>query len=341
MAQFLRDPGSTNVTYEPKAHGHRIRCKGAQSMKQLRVVISLPGENKYLREQAAAAEATAQRLGVKIRIINAESDPVAQSQQLLEVIQSPGDQVPDALIVEPVTETGLPRVAQAAVDAGIGWVVSNARVDYIEQLRRNSRAPVFSVSQDHGEIGRIQAKQFAALLPEGGNVLYLRGPASNSLACQRAEGIESAAPRNIHLKTLKIQWTEESGYQSVSSWLRLSTVRAADFHLISAQNTDFISAARRAFQDSAQIAERPRWLSLPYIGAGVLSQTKPLVEQGILIAAAVTSVTMDTCLEMLHRAIESGLQPPERTVVSATSFPSLEELAKRQKDKLAANVSGQ
>lgn len=306
-------------------------------MKQLNVVVSLPGENRYLREQAVVAESAAQRLGMRLRIINAESDPVTQSQQLLEIIQSPRDLVPDAIIVEPVTDTGLPRVAEAAVTAGVGWVISNARVDYIEQLRKKSKAPVFSVSQDHGDIGRMQARQFAVLLPEGGTTLYLRGPASNSLACQRADGLESATPRNIHIKTLKIQWTEESAYQTVSSWLRLSTVRAADFHLISSQNTDFISASKRAFQDHGQASDRSKWLSLPYTGAGVFTQTKPLVEKGDLAAAVVTALTVDQCLEMLHRAIESGLQPPEQTVVSASSYPSLEELAKRQTTRMAAS----
>lgn len=308
-------------------------------MKQLNVVVSLPGHNNYLREQAAVAQATALRLGMKLRIINAESDPVAQSQQLLEIIQSPRER-PDAIVIEPVNETGLPRVAEAAVAAGIGWAVSNARVDYLDTLRRNSRVPVFSVSQDHGEIGRLQGKQFAALLPRGGSVLYLRGPGSNSLACQRAEGLESATPPNIQLKTLKIQWTEESAYQSVSSWLLLSTVHAARFHLISSQNTDFISAAQRAFQDNAPIAERRQWMSLPYTGAGVASQTRPLVERGVLTAAVLTALTMDTCLEMLHRAFESGSQPMEQTMVSASSYPSLEELARAQKIRFSANAAG-
>ena len=298
-------------------------------MKQLKVVVSLPGENKYLREQAMVAEQTAQRLGISVRIINANSDPVTQSQQLLELIQS-SEQVPDAIVVEPVTESGLPRVAEAAAAAGVGWVVSNARVDYIERLRKRSQAPLFSVSQDHGEIGRLQAKQIAALLPAGGSMLYLRGPASNSLACQRAEGLENGMPSNIHVKTLKIQWTEASAYESVTSWLRLSTVRAADFHLISSQNIDFISAARRAFQDHASTADQQRWLSLPYTGVGVMSQTKPLVEKGTLVAAVIASLTMDTCLEMLQHAVQSGVQPPEETVVSASSYPSLEELARRQ-----------
>lgn len=308
-------------------------------MKERNVVVSLPGDNKYLREQALVAQESAHRLDIRLRMINAQSDPIAQSQQLLQLVQTARER-PDAIIVEPVNETGLPRVAEAAVAAGVAWVISNARVDYLAALRKSARAPVFGVSQDHGEIGRLQAKQFAALLPRGGSVLYLRGPASNSLACQRADALESTIPANIELKMLKIQWTEESAYQSLSSWLLLSIVRAAKFHLVSSQNIDFISAARRAFQDNAPVAERRHWLGLPYTGAGVASQTKPLVDKGILTAAVLTALTMDTCLEMLHQAFENGSQPAEQTMVSASSYPSLEELARGQRAGSSATASG-
>lgn len=303
-------------------------------MKKLNVIVSLPGDNKYLREQAAVAEAASKRLNLAVQIINAESDPVNQSQQLLERIQSPAHQRPDAIVVEPVTESGLPRVAEEAANAGVGWVISNARVDYVERLRKIARAPIFSISQDHAEIGRIQARQLSALLPRGGNVLYLRGPASNSLACQRAESIESGASDNIRIKTLKIQWTEESAYQSITSWLRLSTVRAADIHLIASQNVDFVAAARRAFQEHTLGSERTLWMNLPYIGAGVFSQVKPLVERGILTSAVVTSLTADSALDMLRRAFDSGLQPPEFTAVPAYSHPALDELARQERSSL-------
>ena len=307
-------------------------------MKKLSIVISLPGENRYLYEQAAVAEAAATQLGVDLEIINAQSDPVSQSQQLLEIIQSPLESRPDAIIVEPATEAGMPRVAEAAVTAGIGWVVSNARVDYLEQLRRNSKVPVFSISQDHSEIGRMQGRQFGALLPEGGTVLYLRGPGTNYLATQRAEGMERAAPRNVRVKALKIQWTEENCFQSVSSWLRLGTVRAGDISLVSSQNTDFVNGARRAFQGHADAAERARWLSLPCTAAGVHSQTKSLVDRGVLAAAVMTSLTMDTALEMLLKAVQSGSQPAEHTFVPASSHPGLEELAKKHARKLTATA---
>ena len=261
-------------------------------------------------------------------MINAHSDPVTQSQQVLEVVQSQFTR-PDAVIVEPVNNQGLPRVAEAAVAAGMGWVVSNARVDYLEPLRKTAKAPVFAVSQDHTEIGRMQGGQFAAILPRGGSVLYLRGPATNFLAAQRSDGLESVLGANTQLKSLKIQWTAESAYNSVTSWLRLSTVRAADTHLIAAQNTDFIQAARRAFEENASAEERTQWLSLPYCGVGVLSQAKPLLDAGTMTAAIITSLTMDTAMEMLVRHIQIGSQPPEHTFVKAWSQPTVEELIKQ------------
>jgi ABC-type sugar transport system substrate-binding protein len=299
-------------------------------MKKLKFVLSLPGENSYLREQAAVAKATAERLGLELQVMNANSDPILQSQQLLELVQSRSVPRPDGILVEPVSATGLPRVAEAAVAAGIAWVVSNARVDYTTALRGSSKVPVFTVSQDHLEIGRIQGRQIGAILPNGGSLLYLRGPATNFLASQRSEGMESTKPKNIQVKSLKIQWTGESAYNSVTSWLGLSTVRAADTQMISSQNTDFILAARRAFQLNTVDPERAKWLSLPCTGAGILSQAKPLVDSGVLLAAVITSLTMDAALSMLVRALKSGSQPPEHTIVEASSYPTLEELKKKQ-----------
>jgi len=297
-------------------------------MKKLSIVVSLPGENNYLREQETAAKTSAQRLGLDLQVINAKSDPITQSQQVLEVVQAQSGR-PDAVIVEPVNNQGLPRVAEAAVSAGIGWVVSNARVDYLEPLRKNAKAPVFAVSQDHTEVGRMQGRQFLTILPRGGSALYLRGPATNFLAAQRAEGLENVLGSSVHLKSLKIQWTAESAYNSVTAWLRLSTVHAADTHLIAAQNTDFILAARQAFEENASGPDREKWLSLPYCGVGVLSQAKPLLDAGTLSAAIITSLTIDTAMEMLVRHIRTGSQPPAQTFVKAWSQPTLEDLAKQ------------
>ena len=297
-------------------------------MKKLSILVSLPGDNNYLREQEAVAKATAQQLEVELSVLNAKSDPVMQSQQILEIVQSRST-LPDGIIVEPVNNQGLPRVAEAAVAGGIGWVVSNARVDYLETLRKTAKAPAFIVSQDHTEIGRMQGRQISAILPRRGSVLYLRGPATNFLATQRSEGLESVLDSHIQLKSLKIQWTGENAYKSVISWLRLSNVRAADTQLIAAQNTDFILAARRAFEENTSGAERTQWLGLPFCGVGIPSQAGPLLRNGTLSAAIITSLTMDTAIEILVSSLQNGTQPQELTLVKASYQPGLEELMKR------------
>ena len=278
----------------------------------------------------SAARATAGRLGVELQVVNAEMDPVAQSQQLLEFVQSRTEARPDAILVEPVSAAGLPRVAEAAVSAAIGWVVSNALVEYLGPLRRNAKVPVFLVSQNHVEVGRIQGRQLGALLPEGGSVLYLRGPGMSSIASKRFEGLESAKPRNVEVKSLKVQGsTADNANAAVCSWLSLATVRPEAIQLIVSQNADFIFGARKAFEANTPEPARSKWLSLPCAGVGVPSQSKPLVDQGTLCATVLTSLTLDKALEMLAQAMKSGSQPHEQTFVEAHSYPSLEELAKK------------
>jgi ribose transport system substrate-binding protein len=299
-------------------------------VKKLKCVLSLPGDSLYLRGQAAAAETAAKRLGVDLQILSADMDPILQSQQLLAFVQGQESERPDAILIEPVNATGLPRVAEAAVAAGIGWGVSNAQVDYIAKLRRNAKAPVFLISQNHVEIGRLQGRQLAALLPRGGSVLYLRGPAMSSVATRRFEGLDRGKPHNVEIKSIKVQGsTADNACAAVTSWLNLSTVRADDTHLIVSQNADFVFGARKAFESKSDESERVKWLSVPALGAGVVNQLKPLVDNGTLRAAVITSLTMDAAVDTLLQNIKKGSQPPEQTFVEAYSYPALEELAKK------------
>lgn len=295
-------------------------------MKKLRIVVSLPNDNAYQHEQAVVAKSTGEHLGLDLQVIQANDDSITQSQQLLEIIQSRPENRPSAFLVEPVTATGLRRVAEAAVAEGIAWVISNSDVDYVKQLRKSTRVPVFIVTQGQYEIGRLQGQQFAALLPQGGSVLYIEGPSMSSVAVQRHEGMESAKPRNVQLATLRSKWSEEIAYQSAGAWLRLATSRAEKFDLVAGQTHELALGARRAFQNIDNPEQKKRWLEVPFIGIGISSQVKPLVAGHVLAAAVVTSVTMDLALTLLARAIESQTQPPERSIVAVSSYPELEKL---------------
>jgi len=299
-------------------------------MANLKFVVSVPSDTLYLKAQTAAAQAAAARLGVELEIVNAEMDAVTQGQQLLSRVQSRDSHHLDGIIVEPVSAAGLPRVAEAAVAAGIAWVVSNAHVDYVGGLRRTAKVPVFQVSQDHFEVGRIQGRQMGAILPQGGSVLYLRGPVMSWWASRRTEGMESTRPKNVEVKVVRaVAAAAENAYTAVSSWLNLGNARSSAIQLIVSQNTDFLTGAKKAFEEQRSETERMKWLNLPRTGVGVASRTKPLVDSGELCASVVTSLTMDRAVEMLAHALNGGRLPPEQTFVEAYSYPSIEDLAKK------------
>src|SRR5208282_3495453 len=205
--------------------------------KKLRFLVSLhTRDNDFQVAQAQSAEDAARKLGIDVEIIYAGDDAVHQSTELLKAIQSRVESRPDAIVVEPVGRTALPQVAQAASSAGIGWAVLNRRPEYLAELRRTATTPIFAISSDHAEIGRIQGRQFAALLPGGGSVLYIEGPTENSAAKERTLGMQEGKPANIHLILLKGQWTEESSQRAVRSWLKLTTSQKSSIDLVAAQD---------------------------------------------------------------------------------------------------------
>src|SRR5271165_1738009 len=160
-------------------------------MAKLKFLLSLTtSDNDYQLEQASSATQAAQKLGVELEILYAGNDAITQSTQILKAIQVAPEDQPNAVVFEPVGGTALPQVARAAASSGIGWVVLNRDANYIHELRESTTVPVFGISSHHVEIGRIQGRQCAALLPHGGAVLYIQGPSENSAARERLAGFE-------------------------------------------------------------------------------------------------------------------------------------------------------
>jgi ribose transport system substrate-binding protein len=298
------------------------------TMKRLNFLVSLiTTDNDYQQEQARAAEEAARKLNVGLQIIYAESDAINQSQQLLKAIQAPVGSRPDGIIFEAVSGIALPQVARAALSAGIGWVVLNCDADYLKELRGGHRAPVFAITSDHEEIGRIQGHQFRALLPKGGTVLYIQGPSQSLAAVQRTIGMSQTKPENVDVRMIRGRWTEISANQAISAWLRLSTSRKAQIDVVACQNDAMAAGARKAFEELTTGSERKRWLSLPYTGCdGVPNTGQAWVQRGLLAATVVVPASTAPAIKMLAQAIQSGSQPPERTLTALSSYPALDAL---------------
>jgi len=301
-------------------------------MSKLRFLFSLiTKENDYQVEQAAAALAAARDIGVDADIIYADNDPITQSTQVLKAIQAEPSERPNGIIIEPLGATAFPQAAQPAASAGIGWAVLSRRADYAKDLGRTARSPVFSVSVDQVEVGRIQARQVMALLPRGGSLLFIQGPSVSSVSKERHDGLLELLPANVHLTNLRGRWTEESAYQSVISWFKLMTAQRARIDLVLAQNDVMGMGAKKAIEGTVTGPDRDDWLEIPITGVdGVLKTGQAWVNSGKLAATVIVPASSGKALRLMAEAIWKGSSVAEHIYTSPTAFPEIAKLTPRK-----------
>ena len=297
-------------------------------MKTLRFLLALTTQNNdYQIEQATSARAAAKDVGAELEIVYADGDTITQSTQILRSIQADPLLRPSAVIFEPVGGTALPQVARTAVAAGVGWGVLNSDPSYVSELKGSARAPIFSISSDHKEIGRIQGRQYAALLPRGGSVLYIQGPSDNAAAKDRTAGMQSTIPSNIQVVMLKGQWTEESSMKCVNSWLKLTASGKSTIDLVGAQNDVMAIGARKIFSTLSNLDERDRWMRVPYLGVDGQPKTgQAWVRDGLLAATIVVPPNAGQAIRMLATGLQSGKAIAERTFTVPESMPAVDRL---------------
>jgi ribose transport system substrate-binding protein len=282
-------------------------------------------DNDYQRAQAASAEAVARQFGIELEITYANNDAVYQIEQILTAIQR-RDHGISIVITQPIG-TGMMNVAETAAKYGVAWALLSREVDYIASLRVKYQVPVYEVSVDQLEIGHIHAQQIAAILPGGGTVLYLAGPASGSSARLRSDGLAAKKPANIELKILRGNWTDESGYRAVSSWLKLSTSKSSGFSAVISQNDAMAVGARRAFTEVNDSNERSRWIHLPILGCDGLPETgQQYIRRGFLTTTIATPAVAGLALDLFVKWKTEGIAIPDRTYAKSASFPALSAL---------------
>jgi ribose transport system substrate-binding protein len=295
-------------------------------MKKTKFVLLVVENNDYQAEQTISAKEAARECDVDLQIMQTEHDAVIQSQEVLKLLYNPAETRPDGILFEPVG-TPLEKAARIAATSGVGWVVLNREVDYIKELRRESATPLFCITTNHDEVGRIQGEQISHLLTRGGAVLYIQGPSDNKAAVRRAAAMQKAKPAGVDVRVLKGLWTEESAYNAVNSWLKLNMAKDVTVGIVAGQNDAMALGARRAFQEHTGGNERDHWMSLPYIGCDGLPNTGQVyVHRGLLQATIVIPANAGQAIRTLANSLKTKQPPPECIFTTASSFPPLASL---------------
>lgn len=288
-------------------------------MTQSSIVVSLLTEDQdFQRAQAADATAAASHHAFHAEILFARNNARLQGEQLYKFIHGFHVVRPSAIVIQTVAGDGLPKVARDATAAGIGWVLLNRQVDYIEPLRAEHRAlPIGTVTTDQHGIGRIQGTQVRTLLPGGGTVLYIQGPPDTSASKERLQGLtETVAGSNISLQILDGEWTEASGEKATASWLRLHASAGPPPDLVVAQSDAMAAGARKAIA-----AVRPAWLDRPFLGCdGLPDGGQRLVREGVLAATIIVPTTTGPAIQFVAQHLRTGASANGRVVLSAKPF---------------------
>jgi ABC-type sugar transport system substrate-binding protein len=280
----------------------------------------LSADQEFQKLQASDARAAAGVAGFDLEVAYAEDTAVVQIQQLYKVIHRPADERPFAIVVETVVGEGLERVARAAAGAGIGWILINRDVPYLDALRGQHPAlPIAMVSTDQVEVGRIQARQLRALVgARKGEILHLQGPPDTSVAQERLRGVQAGLEgTGLELRLLDGRWSEESGEHAVKRWLALKTSGGAHTVAIACQNDAMAVGAARALSAATDLAR------LPIIGCdGLPGGGQRLVNEGRLAATVVTPPNTGPAIRLLAQALTSRLQPARSVLMQPVSYPA-------------------
>jgi len=137
---------------------------------------------------------------------------------------------------------------------------------------------------------------------------------------------------------MRANWTEESAYKTVSSWLRLRTSQETKVDLVAAQDDSMAVGARKAFTEIAD-GDRERWLKLPFTGCDGMPKTgQAWVKTGLLAATIFIRPNTDLAMEMLMAAMNNGTQLPDVKLTEPESVPSLIDLAAAGKKASSAKA---
>jgi len=287
------------------------------------VVALLNAEQEFQKLQAKDARESGAKLKLDVEVAFAEGHAVVQIQQLFKHIHAPEAERPAAIVVEVATGEGLERVARNAAKAGIGWIVVNAHVSYVDELRQaHPSLPIAMLGSDQREVGRIQGRQCRALVPGGGHVLCVQGPADSTATAGRLEGLKETVGAGLEVRGLNGDWTEAGGEKAVVSWLRLKTAEAFRPDVVACQNDSMALGARKALRE-----HRRDWENVPFLGCdGLPEGGQKMVADGVLAATIVTPSNTGPALEIVARWLQTKHMPPREVLLAPRSHPPEDRL---------------
>jgi ABC-type sugar transport system substrate-binding protein len=282
----------------------------------------------YQRLQADDGRRAAKAVGLPLDVFTADDTAAQQSAQIIRFLhEHPDEEL--GIVAMPVNDLGyevpLRNLARRVLGRGVPWILLNRDVEaHVKEMRAEfPRLPIAQVAVDNREVGRIQARQVAAILRgRPGIMLYVLGNLATSAARDRHAALLEALPPSVHPHEVEGLWSSESAEKVVARWLGSSTA-AGELAVIACQNDPMAVGARQALHRVGRDTGRPEWKEVPVLGVdGVPGEGRRLVEERVLAATVVMPPSAGTAIELLARAWSSAAPVPAKVLLRPTPHPA-------------------
>jgi ABC-type sugar transport system substrate-binding protein len=290
------------------------------------ILLVLPGDPgavdyyQVLQEQTAIAEAA--RLGLSLEVVQAPG--FDHLRVVRRRLSDSGASPVDAVVIEPGSLSSTDLLLKE-VKGRTGLVLLNAWSPAVEEHAASWGAglPIGTLSTDHAGIGRIQALQVNALVPDGGCILCVTGSLRSSAAQQRLEALKGGLKAGVTLHDTEAgDWTEEGGARAFESWYGLFKSRRFELHAIAAQSDELAVGARRASLALSTPAHREMLAGAKLLGVDACpGYGKRLVDEGALTASVVAPANTGDALRLLNRFWETGQAVGLRSFTRPLPYP--------------------
>jgi ABC-type sugar transport system substrate-binding protein len=231
----------------------------------------------------------------------------------------------DAVVTEPAN-TATMDLALRELKGKASLVIMHAWGPSVEQAAADWGAglSIGCVSTDHSRVGEIQARQVKALLPSGGRILYVSGPARSSAAQLRLESLKSGLGSGIELHEISAgRWTESDGIVAFNDWYRVAKAVNPVVQVVAGGNDELALGARRACEALANPQHRQALVAAKFLGVDACPTFgQRLVSDGTLTASVMTPANTGLALAHLARFWKDGTRIPLRSFTEAGPWPA-------------------
>jgi ABC-type sugar transport system substrate-binding protein len=181
--------------------------------------------------------------------------------------------------------------------------------------------------------GRLQAQQFKALLPKGGEVLYVLGDPHSTDGRDRLKGIEEVFSADPSFRISKAigGFQEAVAEGACARWLRIALMKAHfRLDLVGSQSEAMVPGIRRALEQAAKEHGRPDLVRVPITAVDGLVRYKEEIDQGRLAATVEMPSRVSAAIDLLASFWSDNSVPADPIVLlPVSSYPSLETLAQQ------------